>query len=276
MIDDKTFNTKFYTVIDIFKDWIPEEFDFSKSNILDFGCEFGIMTLAIALRLKPKKVVGVDINSYHKQLTDVIKDKIVLKNFPENLEFYQVNPVEKFSRRFQFDVVFTWSTFEHVNQPNLGEVVSELYNCLSPNGFVFFQIAPLYYSAFGSHLETLIDKPWAHLLMQNNLLKHAVMTTPKNNIYKNEDDENYEAIKASIWSCYETLNKITADEVIELFETNGFKTIKQKRIDCFSEPPESLTRLFLREVLKTEQIVALFQKKKLNPSRRAKLPSFKK
>ncbi len=261
MSEDKTFDAKFYTAIDIFKSWMPENFSFSKSTILDFGCEYGIMSLAIALRLKPQKVVGVDINSHHKKLGDMVKGKFDLEALPKNLEFYRVNPVENFSRRFQFDVIFTWSTFEHINQPNLHEVVTELYNCLSPKGFIFLQIAPLYYSAFGSHLETLINKPWAHLSTQENLFRHAVTTAPKNDIYRHEDDENYEKIKESIWGCYETLNKITADEVIELFESNGFKTIRQRRKNCSPEPPKSLTRIFSKEVLKTERIVALFQKK---------------
>ncbi len=221
------------------------------------------MTLAIALRLKPRRVVGVDINSCHRQLFDLVKEKVAIDEVPENLEFYQVDTVEKLSNRFRFDVIFTWSTFEHINQPNLGEVVRELYDCLFPDGYVFLQIAPLYYSAFGSHLETLVDRPWAHLLMQNNLLREAVLTASKNDTYKHESDENFAAIKAGIWSCYETLNKITADEVIELFELNGFTTIKQMRKECSTEPPGSLLRVFSRDILKTEQVVALFQKKRL-------------
>ena len=260
MIDDNTFNAKFFTVIDIFKDWMPEDFDFAKASVLDFGCEFGVMTLGIASRLKPRRVVGVDINSLYEQLPDLVNDK-VLEEFPSNIEFCRVDPVERLSLRFQFDVIFTWSTFEHVNQPNLDQVVKELYDCLSPRGFLFLQIQPLYYSAFGSHLETLVDEPWAHLSMQHNLLRHAVMTAPKADVYKHEDDQNYEAIKAGIWSCYETLNKITADELVELFGQNGFDVLRQRRTECSPEPPESLIRIYSRDVLKTDQVVVLFQKR---------------
>lgn len=262
MIDDNTFNAKFHSVIDTFKSWMPENFDFPNSSILDFGCEFGVMTLAIALRLKPKRIVGVDIIPRHKELIDLVSGKIAIDRLPENLEFYQVSPVEKLSSRFRFDVIFTWSTFEHVNQPDLGNVIRELSDCLLSKGLVFLQIAPLYYSALGSHLESLLDTPWAHLSMQNNLLRHQVLSAPKNDRYKYEDNENYEAIKSSTWSCYETLNKITAEELIEAFESNGFETLKHITMDCPFEPPESLTRVYSRKALKTEQVVALFRKRK--------------
>ena len=260
MIDEKTFNAKFYWAVDTFRDWLPTTFDFPGSRILDFGCEYGVMTLAIALRLKPQRVVGVDINALHRQLLDLVKDKIAIDHLPANLEFYQVEPVEDLSTRFQFDAIFTWSTFEHVNQPNLAHVVQALHNCLCSEGFVFLQISPLYYSALGAHLDTLVDLPWVHLLMQNNLLRHAVFSAAKNETYAQEDDENYAAIKAGIWSCYETLNKITADQVIELFEANGFTTVKQMRTDCSATPPPSLTRIFSPELLKNEGLFVLFQK----------------
>ena len=260
MINEKTFHAKFYTVVDQFKQWMPKNFDFSNSNILDFGCEYGVMTLAIALRLKPKKVIGIDINSYHKQLLEIIKDNINIEALPKNLEFYEVNAVDTYSYQCKFDVIFSWSTFEHINQPNLHEVVNNLYDCLSPNGFIFVQISPLYYSAFGSHLDTLINVPWAHLSMQNNLLHHQVMNSPKNDFYRDEDDNNYQKIKNSIWGCYETLNKITADDLIELFENNGFYTIKQIRTYCSQKPSKSLLRVFNKEILETEQVVALFKK----------------
>lgn len=261
MISDKEFDNKFNFVIEIFKEWMPKNFDFSKSVIMDFGCEFGIMALAIALKLKPKKVIGVDINSYHNQLVDMVKGQLNISSLPENLEFHQTLPNENLSKKFKVDVVFSWSTFEHINRPYLEEVIRELNNCLSESGLIFIQIAPLYYSAFGSHLNSLINEPWAHLLMQNNLFRHAAMNVPKHDtVYKNEQDENYQRIKEAIWSCYETLNKITADELIELFETNGFNLLQQIRTMCDIKPPQRLRQIFHDEILSTEQIVVLFQK----------------
>lgn len=267
MIDDSAFNAKFHTVIDIFQSWMPRDFDYTQARILDFGCEYGVMSLALALRLKPKQVVGVDINDLHKQLLNLVGHKVSLDRLPENLEFHQVTAVEQLSRRFQFDVIFSWSTFEHVNQPDLGNVIRELYDCLSPTGWIFLQIAPLYYSAFGSHLEPLLDVPWAHLVMQNNLLKHKILTAPQRPPYDREDAQNYEAIKAGIWSCYETLNKITAEELIEAFESNGFETVRHLKTERAQEPPPNLLRVFSRDILKTEQIVALFRKKQATSTR---------
>jgi SAM-dependent methyltransferase len=259
-MDTTNFDFKFNKVTEIFREWMPEEYDFSNATILDFGCDYGIMTLAIALKLKPKRIIGVDINSHHLQLLEMVKDKIDINTIPDNLEFYEVKPDERLSKRFRPDCIFTWSALEHVSQPYLHKVVAEMYKALKPHGMVFLQIAPLYYSAFGSHLDSLIDTPWAHLLMQNNLLHYAVMSAPKNNLYINEDDQNYEAIKKEIWGCYSTLNKITADGIVGLFETNGFKVLKQSRTNGIPKPPRQLASIFLKEILETEQIRILFKK----------------
>ena len=265
-IDDNTFNGKYYDVVDVFKQWMPKDFDFSNSTILDFGCEHGIMALGFAMRLKPRKVIGVDIQKHHLDLLDIAKARININILPSNLEFYQIALAEKLSVKFKFkfDVIFAWSVFEHVSQLILDEVIADLHNSLSDNGFVFLQITPLYYSPFGSHLETLVDEPWAHLQMQNNVLHDVVMNKSKNaTIYKAESNENYEAIKANIWSCYETLNKITADEIIELFERNGSTMKREYRTKTAIQPPKNLCNIYSQEILQTDQVVVLFQKTKL-------------
>jgi len=91
------------------------------------------------------------------------------------------------------------------------------------------------------------------------------MTAPKeNNIYRDEESENYDDIKAGIWSCYETFNMITADELIKIFDKTGFKPIEQLSMKCRPKSPEFLTHIYSRETLKTERLVALFKKKGLN------------
>jgi len=264
MIDDNTFNKKYYDVVDVFKQWMPKNFDFSDSTVLDFGCEHGIMALGIAMRLKPKKVIGVDVQKHHLDLLNIARARIGINILPSNLEFYQIAEAEKLSVKFKVDVIFTWSVFEHISQLILDEVVADLHNSLSDNGWVFLQVAPLYYSPFGSHLETFIDKPWAHLQMQTNVLHHYIMNKSKDaTIYKAVSNENYEAIKANIWYGYETLNKITADEIIELFERNGFARKREYRTKTAIQPPKNLCNIYSQEILQTDQLVVLFQKTKL-------------
>lgn len=261
MLDDQTFQAKYHQVIDIFREWMPGGYDFSKANILDFGCEHGLMALGIAMRLGAKKVVGVDINDSHNLLLDMVKDRLGLEKLPDNLEFHQVDAAEKLSARFAFDTIFTWSTFEHVSQTHLTSAVQEFYKCLAPGGYLFLQIAPLFYSAFGSHLQTVIDTPWAHLTMQHDLLRRVFFNAPKQGPYVAESDDNFQKIKESIWSTYVTLNKVTAWDILDLFEANGFKTLKRHTTQEPYVPSKSLARIYSKKVLVTDQIVVLFQKR---------------
>jgi SAM-dependent methyltransferase len=261
MSNSENFRAKFYDVVDIFRQWMPEGYNFSSATILDFGCEHGIMSLGFALRLKAKRVIGVDINSLHSQLLGMAREFAWVEELPSNLEFYQINVAEKLADKFKFDVIFAWSTFEHVCQTHLDAVVKDLRNSLNDNGLMFIQIAPLYYSPYGSHLESLNIEPWEHLKRQNDLFHNDVLATKKQlSQYENETDDNFKKIKTSIWSCYETLNKLTADETIELFENNGFILVKKYLSKTNLEPSQKLCKIYLSEILQTEQIVALFQK----------------
>lgn len=260
-VDDKTFDGKYNVVIDIFKQWMPDKYNFSNATILDFGCEHGIMALAIAMKLKAKKVIGIDVKPHYLKLVEMVGSRVGIDKLPPNLSFFENNLGEKLAEKVKVDVIFSWSTFEHVRQSHLDDIVTDLYNSLNDNGFVFLQISPLYYSPFGSHLQTLIDTPWAHLTMQKDILRDAVMTRPKNGtIYAEESDENYAAIKAGIWDTYDQLNLVTADEIIRLFERHGFMTVKKLTTNVAHEPSPDLSQIYMKEVLQTEQLVALFQK----------------
>jgi SAM-dependent methyltransferase len=263
-MDDLTFDAKYNCVSKIFADWITPYIDIHKATIVDFGCGDGVIALGIALNLKPHKIIGIDINREHENLLRLAEGKIGIQSLPNNLEFYSIKPGEKLTLKFSCDCIFTWSVFEHVDRFYLNQVVIDMYQILKPDGLIFLQIAPLYYSAFGSHLEALIEKPWAHLLWQHNHLYHAAMTAKgkiiSGNLVEETNDQNFEEFKKGTWSCYETLNKITADEVVELFESHGFETIKQYRSNCNHTPPENLKKIFFAQILLTEQIVVLFKK----------------
>lgn len=193
MTDHKVFKTKYYGVVDIFKNWIPDGYNFTDSTILDFGCEHGIMSLGFALRLKAKKVIGVDINNLHTELIDMAREVEGIEQLPQNLEFHQIYVGEPLSNRFKCDIIFSWSTFEHILQTKLDLIVRDLYNLLNFNGFALIQIAPLYFSAYGSHLESLNFKPWSHLIEQSDLFHNDVLNVPKvNSLYESESDENFQ------------------------------------------------------------------------------------
>lgn len=263
-ITNKVFENKFIGCVENFRSWLKGEINLSESTILDFGCGDGVMALGMALQLEPKRVIGVEITPDFDVIRDMAKTQIGLEALPSNLEFHLVQPNVKLAERFQADCIFTWSVFEHVSQEYLDAIVTDLRNVLRPGGYIFLQIAPLYYSADGGHLFELAPQPWAHLSLQMNQLKHKILTAKKTTaagqLLNAQDEGQFQKYKEAVWSCFQTLNKVTADDIVDLFNRNGFRLVREHRTECKPEPSEALKRVFNEEVLKTEQIVVLFQK----------------
>ena len=55
------------------------------------------------------------------------------------------------------------------------------------------------------------------LTTQLNLYQNQILQAKKNTLYAEETDENFEKIKEAFWSVFATLNKITANELLDLF-----------------------------------------------------------
>jgi hypothetical protein len=58
-------------------------------------------------------------------------------------------------------------------------------------------------------------------------------------------------------NCYRTLNKITADEIIQAFEKAGLHILRKYVTYVSHEVPDILKKIFNEDVLKTEQLVLL-------------------
>ncbi len=63
-----------------------------------------------------------------------------------------------------FDLVYTVNCLEHL--PRLGESFAEAARVLRPGGVLFASTEPLYFSAFGHHLDDIFPLPWGHLLWE--------------------------------------------------------------------------------------------------------------
>ena len=129
-------------------------------------------------------------------------------------------------------------------------MVRNVRDSLVDEGLLFVQVAPLYYSAEGSHLGRYGACSWEHLSLPINRLRALVF----DNAAFGTDE------KAIDWGCFETLNRITAEELVELVGKQGFEIVRTHKTYNSHEPPASLRSVFDGEVLKTEQIVALFRK----------------
>jgi hypothetical protein len=143
-------------------------------------------------------------------------------------------------------LIYSWSVFEHIEQPLIGIITRQWKDLLGVNGKLFMQTTPLYYSAGGSHLLPKIPIPWGHLLMQESIYFSRLKE-------KCKTESEYK----ELLYVYQTLNKITADEIIQAFEEAGLHILRKYVTTVSYEIPDILKKIFNEDVLKTEQLVLL-------------------
>jgi len=146
----------------------------------------------------------------------------------------------------RFDLAYSWSVFEHVDQALLDDSLSLIRSVLRPNGLFLAQIAPLYYSADGSHLHHVLNEPWVHLRVQQNRLEDMLRRSVRD---PSEAD--------ALWSTYCTLNRITHQELIGRIRKSGFEILRIFTTRNDLAPPSGLLDIYREDVLLTNQVVVL-------------------
>ncbi len=243
---DDTFRAKFTTVPDIVERWVSGYRPLRGADILDFGCGEATSALAFALNYGPRSVVGVDIMPEPERCLPLATANLGLESLPANLQLQRVAPGRLHDAAARFDLVYSWSVFEHVEDRLLDEVLQLVRSALRPDGIFFAQIAPLYYSSEGSHLMHKIPEPWGHLLNQENVYYEKLCRAASG---KTEVD--------ALWSMFNTLNRITARELIERIEGNGFRILRSYTSRDPRKPSSRLRAIFHDDVLTTNQVVVL-------------------
>ena len=246
---DSEFAIRYTGLVDIIKAWTERYFQFEQSDVLDFGCGEGITALGFARRLKTKSVTAVDIMPDVHQCLPRARAAIGLNSLPANLRTRQISVGENFYPNEKFDLIYSWSVLEHVEQPMLDHVIGQLKSRLKPNGLIFSQIAPLYYSAEGAHLCHRLPGVWRHLLTQDSVYYSQLTQACQDEVERD-----------ALWSCYQTLNKLTAPELKRRFERAGMTLVAEYTTeDQVGEPPPELLEIFNRSTLMTNQVVLLYK-----------------
>jgi len=161
-ISDTWFRGHFEYAADAIQSWLTPEIKLNQSRMLDFGCGDGITALGVALKAQPADLVGVDITRDFESINELSKSQLGLSGPPSNLRFQQITAGEPL-RFSKIDAIYSWSVFEHIDRRHLPGILASFRHALRPGGLVFIQIEPLYFSAFGSHLQRLVQEPWAPL-----------------------------------------------------------------------------------------------------------------
>ena len=264
LISDEWFRAHFHYATDLVNQWLGSVLDLRTAKLLSFGCGDGITDLALVLRYGATEIYGIDIRQEYDKLKRISKEQLGLRRVPRSLRFDTIKPGTPLSGRMQVNGIFSWSTFEHIQKDQLEPIARDLFNTLLPGGFFFIQIEPLFYSPFGSHLRRYDDVPWHHLLVSDEEL-WRVIQAHQGEIDGAErdfgfDDFGVEGYKHFVFNEYRTLNRLTADQLVDLMTSVGFTVAKQERRRVDMAVPEALQGRYPDDDLLTNEIILLLAK----------------
>lgn len=266
-ISDPLYRTKFGSLPDIISDWLSESGGLYKKDVLEFGCGEGTAALGIAIRKEAQRVIGVEILDVFEQCLPLAQAQLGITELPANLYLRKIAPGSPLTVFGTFDVIYSWSVFEHVSQELLRPAMASIFEALNPGGHFFLQIDPLYYSPNGSHMMPWLREPWAHLTMQANEFRTKLFDAPKTEAKVRNEwavyiplEADTSAERAALWETYETLNRVTAPYLRRLAESAGFEVVRDYRTKTEHEIPGELLDAYDREALTTEQVVLLLRK----------------
>jgi SAM-dependent methyltransferase len=180
-------------------------------RVADVGCGDGIMALGVFNRARPAELVGYDVIATP---TDLLLRRArkhrVADALPAGLSFELSEQTRIPAEDSSFDVVYTWSAFEHVLDPPA--VLREIRRILKPEGVLFLQLWPFYYSERGSHLWDWFPDGFHHLLQNEDEIVESMRSRPLG-------DPGWTDQKGHD---YRTLNRVTLDELGEHLDGAGF------------------------------------------------------
>jgi SAM-dependent methyltransferase len=229
--------------------------------LVDFGCGDGATSLGVAARIGAA-VIGVDLMRSFDHLAALARNNLDMAELPRNLSFREVKRGEPLPfADGSVDLVYSWSVFEHVADPL--ESLRELRRITKRGGRLFVQVEPLFHGPYGSHLQRLMDEPWAHLALDEpEFLRRAAAAT--DHVPADEQDVLYrthafEEMKGHLLNEYRTLNRMTAEDLLAWVSAAGFQ-LEWSRIippDAAVEPDSRLVARYTRELLMANQVVLL-------------------
>ena len=257
---DPWFDSHYNGAANVILKLVPTDVLSSGRRVVDFGCGDGITAFGMASRIGAD-VFGVDLHPTYLQLPAWLEKSLGTGRLPPNLHFRQNVLGERLPFPDEFaDLAYSWSVFEHLS--DVPGILGELHRLLKPKALLFLQIDPLYASAYGSHLQRLVDEPWAHLLYDEaEYLRMA--EAAKDNVPESEKDTLYrthafDKMKAHLIGEFKRLNRITADGLAESVTAAGFEILVQKRLRIEGlSPPAALLARYPADQLLTNQVVMI-------------------
>ena len=237
---------KLIALPDIIADWLAPHGGLDGCKVMDFGCGPGELAAGLAYAHPSSEVIGVEVTDEPSRLGGILSAAGLAS--PSNLSFRDV-PLGQVCDDTDFDVVVSWSVFEHIQRNQFDAVIGRLKTRIRPGGLLFMQVSPLFFSPEGSHLWVLGYTDWQHLTRELSEVREDLDASSLN-------DRQRELH----WKLLLRLNRFTAPDFEARLCAAGFSVVRRQidRID--REPPPELLNAYDREALTTEQIVLLLRR----------------
>jgi len=179
------------------------------ARVLDVGCGDGFIDLGVIQKFQPSLLVGTDLFEVDVEDLEKLSLDYLRKPLPNCLKFSKCTETTLPFPDASFDVVISWSVFEHVSDPVA--VLSEIHRVLRPGGYMFLQIWPLFHSQRGSHLWNWYPEGWEHLQKSADSLHTDI---------SEKLSESPELLEATLVDL-ETLNRLTMDQLQDSISASG-------------------------------------------------------
>ncbi|RYD50060.1 MAG: class I SAM-dependent methyltransferase [Verrucomicrobiaceae bacterium] len=233
------------------------------SRILEYGAGTGESAYRFAREFGNCEVHGVDLHNAFEGVFEAAIRELGDTDRPGNLHFGQMGASQStiaiandeastidrsYLAQHKFNFCFSWCVFEHVDITIISATMSDIYDSLVPGGLLHLKINPLFFSLRGSHLHSIVPEPWAHLIYDHQTLKKKVYADAARGMPVD-----------MMWHQYETLNRITADDLKRYAEQAGFEIIYQQR-QREGKPSAALASAYCMEALLVKDIVLVCRK----------------
>jgi SAM-dependent methyltransferase len=207
---------------------VPEQIshfcgDIRDANVLDVGCgemlsDFGLLRLGI------RQVTGLDL---------IGKQRIDFSSIAGRLERHGISPGSDYASHLRFaeydgqhfpfenesfDVIVSWSAFEHVN--DVPQVLHEMKRVARPRARVFVQVCPWFQCLRGSHLSDFITEPYFHPKRSPEWVLQQV------NACVASHPEKRDLLIGNLWPEFRLLNKYSANRFYADVAAAGFTVQK--------------------------------------------------
>ena len=204
-------------------------------DVADIGSGDGIIDLALATRGAPSQLVGFDVNPTSVDGLQRVAATAGIDELPSNLSFAQSGVDSIPAPDESFDVVISWSVFEHVSEPL--KMLNEIRRIMRPTGTLMLQLWPFYYSDHGGHLWLTHGGGFPHLMSPDDELMSSLKDKTGTDARRPADDE------------FLSLNHLTLNELGDLMLTAGLKTARAELISEAVTIPSEIEDVALTDLL---------------------------